>query len=96
MKRKSCGSLTIGVTPPPTTHTPNTPEILNTLVSITTHTSDSPTLPWSCSTGVQSYRSQFIKEGLKMKVKKNMDLVTKDSLHKVMSQNIKEEIEVIK
>jgi len=28
-----------------------------------------------------------------MKVKKNMDLVTEDSLHKVLSQNIKEEIE---
>ena len=87
MKRKSCGSLTIGLTPPPSTmpgvHTPNTPEILNTIVSIT---SDTP-----CS-----YSSHFIKEGLKIKVKKKMDLVTKDSLHKVLSQNIKEDIEVIK
>ena len=103
MKRKSCGSLTIGLTPPPSTmpgvHTPNTPEILNTIVSITTHTSQTPTQPWPCTThtdaGVQGYRSQFIKEGLKMKVKKNMELVTEDSLHKVLSQNIKEEIQVI-
>merc|ERR1711942_71137 len=101
MKRKSCGSLTIGLTPPPSTmpgvHTPNTPEILNTIVSITTHTSHTPTQPWPCTThtdaGVQGYRSQFIKEGLKMKVKKNMELVTEDSLHKVLSQNIKEEIQ---
>merc|ERR1712002_835732 len=96
MKRKSCGSLTIGLTPPPTTmpgvHTPNTPEILNTIVSITTHTSHSPCTTQS-DTGVQGYRSQFIKEGLKMKVKKNMELVPEDSLHKVLSQNIKEEIE---
>ena len=83
MKRKSCGSLTIGLTPPTPVHTPNTPEILNTIVSIT---SDAP-----CS-----YSSHFIKEGLKIKVKKKMDLVTEDSLHKVLSQNIKEEIEVIK
>jgi len=103
MKRKSCGSLTLGLTPPPTTlpgvHTPNTPEILNTIVSITTHTSHTPSQPWPCTThtdtGVQGYRSQFIKEGLKMKVKKNMELVTEDSLHKVLSQNIKEEIQVI-
>merc|ERR1712013_550171 len=101
MKRKSCGSLTIGLTPPPTTlpgvHTPNTPEILNTIVSITTHGSHTPSQPWLCTThtdaGVQGYRSQFIKEGLKMKVKKNMELVTEDSLHKVLSQNIKEEIQ---
>merc|ERR1712002_158197 len=96
MKRKSCGSLTIGLTPPPTTmpgvHTPNTPEILNTIVSITTHTSHSPCTTQS-DTGVQGYRSQFIKEGLKMRVKKNMKLVPEDSLHKVLSQNIKEEIE---
>jgi len=83
MKRKSCGSLTIGLTPPTPVHTPNTPEILNTIVSIT---SDAP-----CS-----YSSHFIKEGLKIKVKKKMDIVTEDSLHKVLSQNVKEEIEVIK
>jgi len=104
MKRKSCGSLAIGLTPPPTSlpgvHTPNTPEILNTIVSITTHTSDTASLPWPCNTSsphsdtaVQGYRTQFIKEGLKMKVKKNMELATEDSLHKVLSQNIKEEIE---
>jgi len=80
MKRKSCGSLTIGLIPPTPVHTPNTPEILNTIVSIT---SDAP-----CS-----YSSHFIKEGLKTKVKKKMDLVTEDSLHKMLSQNIKEEIE---
>merc|ERR1711942_231065 len=101
IKMKSSGSLTLGLTPPPSTmpgvHTPNTPEILNTIVSITTHTSHAPTQPWPCTThtdaGVQGYRSQFIKEGLKMKVKKNMELVTEDSLHKVLSQNIKEEIQ---
>ena len=83
MKRKSCGSLTIGLTPPTPVHTPNTPEILNTIVSIT---SDAP-----CS-----YSSHFIKEGLKIKVKKKMGLVTEDSLHKMLSQDIKEEIEVVK
>ena len=105
-RKRSRISLNCSLTVPPTTqdgcHTPNTPEILNTIVNITSQlelhqlsnlniiqppslhspshsdisssSSCSPMTPTkispqeSCST-VKEFHSQFIKEGLKMKVK---------------------------
>ena len=43
---------------------------------------------------VEDYKSQFIKEGLKMKVKKNLKIESEDSLQKILNQNIKQENEV--
>ena len=123
MNRKTSSiSLNCTLSAPPTTlpgvHTPNTPEILNTIVNITSQMcqqfsqpqpsnmpinhpltpsplsysdiSDSTTAPSLCSTLysscssqtssqksqtiVQDFHSQFIKEGLKMKVKQNLKI----------------------
>merc|ERR1711892_238496 len=134
MNRKSCSislncSLPASPTSLPSGHIPNTPEILNTIVSITTmmgtapqllqqnvnnktlfhplsltHSQKSPTCPpdWESNNMespkksdsiVKDYRSQFIKEGLMMKVKKNLKMTTTDSLTKILSENIKKEIE---
>merc|ERR1712106_303377 len=139
MNRKGCSiSLICNLPAPPTSlpsgHIPNTPEILNTIVSITTMMGTAPQLlhpnvnnkrsshPLSLAPGtqdacrksstsqpdwptnnqesvkksdsiVQDYRSQFIKEGLKMKVKKNLKMTAQDSLTNILSENIKKEIE---
>lgn len=102
-------SLNCSLVPPPSSdslNTPNTPEILNTIVNISfnrpaAQKSEPPPLPspsafsdcsdsssmssplspayttlcspvGSVGSSVQQYRSQFIKEGLKMKVKQNL------------------------
>merc|ERR1712123_99553 len=49
--------------------------------------------PKTSNSIVKDYRSQFIKEGLMMKVKKNLKMTTTDSLTKILSENIKKEIE---
>ena len=132
MSLKSCSiSINCSLPTPPTSlpsgHIPNTPEILNTIVSITTMVGTAPQLlqphvdnrkvphplsivsttcpPFWPSNNmesskksdsiVQNYRSQFIKEGLKMKVKKNLKMTAQDSLTNILSENIKQEIEVI-
>ena len=128
-------SLNCSLSVPPTTqeggHTPNTPEILNTIVnmnissqpsnisitqSITlpsssySDTSNTSTLssmftPLSLSSSsfnspqeshsvVQDFHSQFIKEGLKMKVKQKLKMETEDSLQEQLSRNVKIEKEV--
>ena len=48
----------------------------------------------SIEKSVEDYKSQFIKEGLKMKVKKNLKIESEDSLQKILNQNIKQENEV--
>merc|ERR1711892_1088221 len=134
MNRKSCSislncSLPASPTSLPSGHIPNTPEILNTIVSITTMMGTAPQLvppnvdnktfshplspapsqksyicppdwpsnkmesPKKSDSIVKDYRSQFIKEGLIMKVKKNLKMTTTDSLTKILSENIKKEIE---
>merc|ERR1711892_1036146 len=126
MNRKVCSiSLKCNLPAPPTSlpsgHVPNTPEILNTIVSITTMVGTapqlldnrtvphplsivSPTCPpfWPSNnlesskksdSIVQNYRSQFIKEGLKMKSKKNLKMTAQESLTNILSENIKKEIE---
>merc|ERR1712106_805893 len=50
----------------------------------------------STNTGLRNksdYRSQIIKEGLKMKVKKNLKMTAQDSLIHILSENIKKEVE---
>ena len=132
MNRKNSSiSLNCSLLAPPTTtmcggHTPNTPEILNTIVNITSQmgnqfsspnlTAPHPlTLPSplkyempnmtmifnshlsphsSIEKSVEDYKSQFIKEGLKMKVKKNLKIESEDSLQKILNLNIKQENEV--
>merc|ERR1711892_1241013 len=134
MNRKVCSiSLKCNLPAPPTSlpsgHIPNTPEILNTIVSISTMIGAPPQLlqphvdnktvahplslapttqaAWQTSSStcppdwpskksdsiVQDYRSQFIKEGLKMKVKKYLKMTAQDSLTHILSENIKKEIE---
>ena len=48
----------------------------------------------SIEKSVEDYKSQFIKEGLKMKVKKNLKIESEDSLQKILNLNIKQENEV--
>merc|ERR1712106_686851 len=135
MNRKGCSiSLNCNLPVPPTSlpsgYIPNTPEILNTIVSISTMMGTAPQLlqpnvddkkfshplslapsqksstrppDWALwnqmesstksDSTIQDYRSQFIKEGLKMKVKKNLKMTTIDSLTNIISENIKKEIE---
>merc|ERR1711892_390279 len=134
MNRKTCSislncNLPAPLTSLPSGHIPNTPEILNTIVSITTMMGSAPQLlhpnvddrkfsnplslapsqksstrppdwesnnmesPKKSDSIVKDYRSQFIKEGLIMKVKKNLKMTTTDSLTKILSENIKKEIE---
>ena len=133
MNRKNSSiSLNCSLLAPPTTtmcggHTPNTPEILNTIVNITSqmgnqfshthhmvpHLIASPLksetmvvdsnlttpsgiekFPMKSQSIVEDYKSQFIKEGLKMKVKKNLKIESEDSLQKILNLNIKQENEV--
>jgi len=132
MNRKNSSiSLNCSLLAPPTTtlcggHTPNTPEILNTIVNITSQMgnqfsptnlmvphpiasplksetmdvesnlpkpSNSETHPMKSLSIVEDFKSQFIKEGLKMKVKKNLKIESEDSLQKILHQNIKQESE---
>merc|ERR1711892_1598157 len=126
MNRKGCSiSLNCSLPTPPTSlpsgHIPNTPEILNTIVNITTMVGTAPqlldnrTVPHPLSivsttcppfwpsnklessknsdSIVQNYRSQFIKEGLKMKLNKNLNMTAQESLTNILSENIKKEIE---
>ena len=141
-RKRSAISLSCGLTVPPTTvaavHTPNTPEILNTIFSITTrtdqqlthqeqssnmhplalirhpysnfsdsYTASSQSFPVSllasratttyqtnANEQVHDFHSQFVKEGLKLKVKRNLKLDPDDALHQLLSQNIKKETEV--
>merc|ERR1711892_1168124 len=140
MNREVCSiSLKCNLPAPPTSlpsgHIPNTPEILNTIVSITTMIGTPPQLtqphmdnktvphplslasstqaayqksstrppdwptwnhmesPSKSDSIIQDYRSQFIKEGLKMKVKKNLKMTAQDSFKNILSENIKKEIE---
>jgi len=132
MNRKNSSiSLNCSLLAPPSTtlcggNTPNTPEILNTIVNITaqmgsqfsqqnimvhhpipSHVKSEPMVvvshlstPSSIDKSamrphsiVEDYKSQFIKEGLKMKVKKNLKIESEDSLQKILHQNIKQENE---
>ena len=43
---------------------------------------------------VHDFHYQFVKEGLKLKVKQNLKLDPDDALHQLLSQNIKKETEV--
>ena len=144
MNRKNSKiSLNCSFTTPATTqdggHTPNTPEILNTIVNITSQMcqqfsqpqpsnisttqpltlpspsysdiSDSSTVSSLCSpmspsyssltspqkshSVVQDFHSQFIKEGLKMKVKQKLKVEPEYLLQDQLPQNIKKETEVI-
>merc|ERR1711915_816713 len=133
-RKQSKISLNCSLSAPPTTlpgsKTPNTPEILNTIVSITSQmgshempdtmspssvpfqfatpsVADAPSARLSSAnptnivqrdsnvspTLVQDFKSQFIKEGLKMKLKKNMKLEDGDSLQEILARNIKKEQE---
>jgi len=133
-RKQSKISLNCSLSAPPTTlpgsKTPNTPEILNTIVSITSQmgshempdtmspssvpfqfatpsVADAPSARLSSTTPtniaqrdsnvsptlVQDFKSQFIKEGLKMKLKKNMKLEDGDSLQEILARNIKKEQE---
>ena len=131
MNRKNSSiSLNCSLLAPPTNtmcegHTPNTPEILNTIVNITSQIgnqfsqpnltfphpliipsplkSEMPNMsphssndksPMESQLIVEDYKSQFIKEGLKMKVKKNLKMDSEDSLQKILNQNIKQENQV--
>ena len=141
-RKRSAISLSCGLTVPTTTlaavHTPNTPEILNTIVSITSRTdqqwtdkeqssnihllaltrhsssdlSDSYTAtslssPMSslasaattisqtnANEQVHDFHSQFVKEGLMLKVKQNLKMDPDDALQELLSKNIKKEREV--
>eukprot|EP00092_Neocalanus_flemingeri_P016331 GFUD01017679.1.p1 GENE.GFUD01017679.1~~GFUD01017679.1.p1 ORF type:complete len:360 (-),score=80.88 GFUD01017679.1:51-1049(-) len=134
-------SLNCSLSAPPTTqdgcNTPNTPEILNTIVNITSQMchqfsqpepsnivipqplplpstsysdiSDSTTTsslyspispfttslssPHESSSVVQDFHSQFVKEGLKMKVKQKLKMEPEDSLQEKFALNIKREEE---
>ena len=125
MNRKNSSiSLNCSLLNSPTTsmsggHTPNTPEILNTIVNITSqmgnqfshthrmvpHLIASPLksetmvvdsnlttssviekLPLKPQSIVDDYKSQFIKEGLKMKVKTNLKIESEDSLQEILNQ----------
>merc|ERR1711915_583059 len=128
-RKQSKISLNCSLSAPPTTlpgsKTPNTPEILNTIVSITSQmgshempdtmspssvpfqfatpsVADAPSARLSSTTPtnivqrdsnvsptlVQDFKSQFIKEGLKMKLEDG------DSLQEILARNIKKEQEV--
>ena len=50
--------------------------------------------PMESQSIVPDYKSQFIKEGLKMKVRKNMKIESEESLQEILNHNIKQENEV--